>query len=174
LQFRNMLKPELHIAIGLETVHPEVLQKLNKHLTLDDFRNSVDYLTKNGIKSRAFILLKPPFLSEAEGVYWAKKSMDFAFDVGIECCTVIPVRSGNGTVDKLMDMGQYSPSSIESLEEVLDYGINLNVGRVFADTWDLRLFSKCDECIESRIERITKINLEQRISNNISCSCCNF
>lgn len=118
--------------------------------------------------------LSPHFLSEDEGIYWAKKSLEFAFEVGIECCTVIPVRSGNGAMDKLMEMGQYSPPSIESLEEVLDYGINLKAGRVFADTWDLKLFSKCNECIESRIERITKINLEQRISDSISCNCCNF
>lgn len=174
LQFRDMLKPELEVAIGLETAHPEVLRKLNKHVTLDDFEYSVRFLTRNEIRTRAFILLRPPYLSESEGIIWAKKSIDFAFNVGVECCIVIPVRAGNGAMDKLKDMGQFSPPSIESLEEVLDYGINLNVGRVFADTWDLKLFSTCDECIESRIERITKINLEQRISDSISCSCCNF
>jgi len=174
LQFRNMLKPELEVAIGLETVHLEVLRKLNKHLTLDDFIYSVKFLLQNGIRSRAFILLRPPYLSESEGIIWAQKSIDFAFNVGVECCIVIPVRAGNGAMDKLMDMGQFSPPSIESLEEVLDYGINLNVGRVFADTWDLKLFSTCDECIKSRIDRITKINLEQRMSDSISCSCCNF
>lgn len=174
LQFRNMLKAELQIAIGLETIHTEILRKLNKHVSLDDFEYSVRCLTRNEIRTRAFILLRPPYLSESEGIIWAKKSIDFAFNVGVECCIVIPVRAGNGAMDKLKDMGQFSPPSIESLEEVLDYGINLNVGRVFADTWDLKLFSTCDECIESRIERITKINLEQRISDSISCSCCNF
>ena len=138
------------------------------------YKRQIRFLTRNKIRTRAFILLRPPYLSESEGIIWAQKSIDFAFSVGVECCIVIPVRAGNGAMEKLKDMGQFSPPSIESLEEVLDYGINLNFGRVFADTWDLKLFSTCDECIESRIERITKINLEQRISDSISCSCCNF
>ena len=31
---------------------------------------------------RAFILVRPPFLSEDEGLEWAKRSLDFAFAAG--------------------------------------------------------------------------------------------
>ena len=123
LRFRDMLKPELEVAIGLETVHPEVLVKLNKQMTLDDFSNSVSYLIKNRIRSRAFILLRPPFLSESEGVIWAKRSIDFAFEVGVECCAVIPVRPGNGAMDMLMKKGDFRLPDIHSLEKGLEYGI---------------------------------------------------
>ena len=37
LRFRDMLKPELHIALGLETVNREVLGELNKKMTPEDF-----------------------------------------------------------------------------------------------------------------------------------------
>lgn len=171
LRFKEMLKSELQVAIGLETVHPEILQKLNKQMTLDDFRKSVSYLTQNGIKSRAFILLRPPFMSETEGVYWAKKSIDFAFGVGVECCTVIPVRAGNGAMDLLMEKGDFSLPEIHSLETVLEYGIGLNAGRVFADIWDLGLFSSCKKCIDERTGRLTNMNLSQKIANRITCSC---
>src|SRR5262249_14860635 len=30
--------PQLEVALGLETVHPEILPRLNKQMTLDDFR----------------------------------------------------------------------------------------------------------------------------------------
>ena len=43
--FRDMLKPELQVAMGLETVHPEILRKLNKRMTLEDFENTVKFLT---------------------------------------------------------------------------------------------------------------------------------
>ena len=125
LKFRDMLKPELQIAMGLETVNPDILQKLNKQMTLDDFSNSVSFLTKNGITSRAFILLRPPFLSESEGIYWAERSIDFAFSTGVECCTVIPVRAGNGAMDQLLKKGDFTPPDIHSLETVLEYGIGL-------------------------------------------------
>jgi radical SAM enzyme (TIGR01210 family) len=92
LRFRDMLQAELQIAIGLETVHPEILRKLNKHVSLEDFRHSVQFLSKSNIKTRAFILLRPPYLSESEGILWAQKSIDFAFSVSVECCIIIPVR----------------------------------------------------------------------------------
>ncbi len=103
LRFRDMLKPELQVAMGLETVHPEILRKLNKRMTLEDFENTVKFLSSHKIQSRAFILLRPPFLSEAEGIHWAERSLDFAFGAGVECCTVIPVRPGNGAMDELME-----------------------------------------------------------------------
>ena len=171
LLFRDMLKPELEVALGLETVHPEIIRKLNKRMTLEDFANTVSYLTGNGIRTRAFILLRPPFLSEAEGVYWAERSIDFAFQVGVECCTVIPVRAGNGAMDLLHDEGDFTPPQIQSLEKVLEYGIGLRAGRVFADTWNLGLFSDCNECIGRRTDRITAMNLQQEVLTPVDCTC---
>ncbi len=171
IRFKDMLKPELQVAIGLEIVQPEILKLLNKKMTLEDFSNAVNFLTKNEIQSRAFILLRPPFLSESEGIYWAKKSIDFAFDAGVECCTVIPVRAGNGAMELLMKSGNFSLPSIYSLETVLEYGISLHTGRVFADVWDLELFSRCNKCIDQRIKRITNMNLNQRMEKGVTCIC---
>ncbi len=171
LGFRDMLKPELQVAVGLETVHPEVLSKLNKNMTLEDFGKSIDFLSQNKISSRAFILLRPPFLTENEGVYWAKKSIDYAFKRGVECCTIIPVRGGNGAMERLHKKGQFEVPKIESLEAVLEYGIELQSGRVFADVWDLSLFSNCDLCLEAKTQRLNAMNLTQAINPNISCDC---
>lgn len=171
LRLRDMLKPELQVALGLETVHPEILPKLNKQMTLNDFSKSIDFLTQNEMLSRAFILLRPPFLSETEGIYWAKKSIDFAFSNGVECCTIIPVRAGNGALDLLMEKGDFNMPDIHSLESVLEYGISLNTGRVFADTWDLELFSNCNTCFDKRVERLTTMNLDQRITDPVNCLC---
>ena len=171
LDFKNMLKPRLEVAIGLETVNPEVLRKLNKKMTIDDFRNAVSFLTINGISSRAFILLRPPFLSENEGIEWAERSLDFAFNCGVGCCTIIPVRGGNGAMEELQKAGSFTPPNIRSLEHVLEYGINLNEGRVFADVWDIELFSDCEECTVKRKERIISMNLSQEIAGSIVCRC---
>lgn len=171
LRFRDLLEPELEVAVGLETVHPATLLKLNKQMTLEDFSNSIHFLNKNRIQSRAFILLRPPFLSESEGIYWAKRSIDFAFEAGVECCTVIPVRAGNGAMDLLLKNGDFSLPNIKSLETVLEYGIGLGAGRVFADVWDIELFSDCDKCIDQRTSRLTSINLNQKIGQPVICKC---
>lgn len=171
LKFRDMLAPDLHIALGLETANPGILKILNKQMTPDDFARASGFLAENKISSRAFILLRPPMLSEAEGIYWAERSIDFAFDSGIECCTIIPVRAGNGIMDKLMEQGEFFLPDIRSLERVLEYGISLKRGRVFADTWDLGLFSKCEKCSKKRTDRLVEMNLTQKGLPPVVCSC---
>ena len=46
-------------------------------------------------------------MSEEEGVHWAKRSLDLAFEAGVDCCTIIPVRPGNGAMDLLMKNGKF-------------------------------------------------------------------
>jgi len=171
LKFRDMLEPELQVSIGLETVNPDILKKLNKQMSIEDFASAVSFLSEQKIASRAFILLRPPWLNEEDGVFWAERSIEFAFKAGVECCTVIPVRAGNGAMDFLMENGEFSPPDIHSLEIVLEYGIGLKKGRVFADTWDLGLFSKCPKCLEMRIARLSDMNLTQEMVPPVNCSC---
>ena len=82
IDFRDLLDgaSKLEIALGLETVHEDVLARLNKQMTLDDFREAAQFLEKNEIALRAFILLKPPYMEEPDCVDWALQSIEFAFD----------------------------------------------------------------------------------------------
>ena len=140
-------------------------------MDLADFGHCVSYLASHGITTRAFILLRPPFLSEAEGILWAKKSIDYAFSVGVATCIVIPVRSGNGALDVLTVNNYFAQPDIKSLETVIEYGIRLKAGLVFADLWDIDRFSSCDKCLDMRRKRLIQMNLHQKIYPQISCSC---
>jgi len=171
LQFGDMLHGKLEVAIGLETAHPEVLQKLNKRMSLAEFEKCVKFLSLHGISTRAFTLLRPPFLTEKEGVFWAKRTLDFAFAAGVECCVVIPTRAGNGAMDWLQLHGYFEPPALSSLEKVMDYGLNLKSGRVFADMWDLEIFSNCPHCFSERKNRLKSMNLQQVNPPIIECIC---
>lgn len=171
LHFRDMLNATLQVAIGLETVHPEILSLLNKRMSTDDFRKAVLFLKQNEIESRAFILHQLPFLTLEEGSEWTRKSIDFAFDSGVECCILIPLRAGNGAMDELKQRGDFQLPTVSSLESVLEYGLGLKRGRVFADLWDLEIFSDCDKCLDGRKQRIKTMNFSQKIQNLIVCSC---
>lgn len=74
-------------------------------------------------------------------------------------------------MEKLMENGEFNSPSINSLETVLEYGIGLGNSRVFADVWDLGLFSNCNKCVDQRIDRITAMNLSQNITDQIICTC---
>lgn len=175
LRFRDLLAErnvQLEVAMGLETIHPEVLPRLNKQMTTDDFAKAAKFLTSEGIRTRAFILLRPPFMTEAEGVTWAHRSIEFAFDCGVDCCAVIPTRGGNGIMEQLAIDGSYAPPALASLEEVLEDGLKLSRGRVFVDLWDARKFSKCSQCVEARVARLQRMNLIQQPEAGIVCDAC--
>jgi hypothetical protein len=74
-------------------------------------------------------------------------------------------------MDHLLAEGKFTRPDIRSLEKVLEYGINLHAGRVFADLWDLKLFSKCEKCFDARISRLNEMNLSQSVQPEVDCSC---
>jgi archaeosine synthase beta-subunit len=159
LAFRDAIAPaRLEIAIGLETANPVLLEKLNKRMTVTDFERAAAFLRAHQIALRVFILVRPPFLTEEEGVYWACRSLDLATDCGADFSALIPTRAGNGALEALATSGDYAPPSIASLETCLDYGLRLKKGRVTADLWDIERFIMDP----SDIDRIQKI----RVRNN--------
>lgn len=175
LRFAEMLSgqaAQLEVAMGLETVHPTVGPRLNKRVTLDQFAQAAERLRSNGIALRVFILVKPPFLDEEEALYWAQRSLDFAFDCGATVAALIPTRPGNGAIEALAQSGDFSPPRLATLEAALDYGVALGRGRVFADLWDLERFSDCARCFPSRQARLSAINLQQEIPPMIRCQSC--
>jgi radical SAM enzyme (TIGR01210 family) len=149
-RFRDLLDGRLEVAMGLETAQPEVLERLNKRMTLDQFQQAAERLRRESIALRAFVLVKPPFTSEEEARHWACRSIDFAFDCGAGAISLIPVRAGNGAMDELQRAGQFSPPKLSTVLEVFEYGLRCQRGRVFVDLWELE------------DERLRRMNLEQR------------
>ena len=168
LRFQSLLAGQLEVAIGLETVHPTLLARLNKQFTVADFHRAAAFLADHSIALRVFLLLRPPFMSEAEGLVWAKRSLDTAFDAGAEVCCLIPTRGGNGAMETLTEQGLFSPPSLVSLEAAQEHGLRLGQGRVFADLWDIEKFHTC-QCSPVRAARLNEMNRTQRIPPPILC-----
>ena len=171
-RFRDLLTGDLEVAIGLESIHPAVLPRLNKQMSLSDVSGAVSRLRVGGIHVRAFVLLRPPFLGEAEGIEWALRSIEFAFEAGVECCAVIPTRTGNGILEELEAAGHFTPPAFESMEAVLTAGLELNRGRVFVDLWDCERFYRCQQCGPMRKQRLHQMNLTQTLQPPIQATCC--
>jgi radical SAM enzyme (TIGR01210 family) len=172
LDFNEKLNGKLEVAMGLETIHPEVLPKLNKQLSPEDFKVAADFLRSLDIDIRAFILLNPPFLTgERENIEWTIKTVQFAFDCGVGCCSIVPTRSGNGIMETLQEQGYYVPPSLNALEMVFEKALELKQGQVFVDSWDIDFISKCPHCFEARKNRLNQMNLKQKFYEPIACSC---
>jgi uncharacterized Fe-S cluster-containing MiaB family protein len=121
--------------------------------------------------ARAFILLNPPFLTDQkENIEWTLKAVQFAFDCGVGCCSIIPARAGNGIMEALKNKGEYVPPVLSALEEVFETALGLQGGRVLADTWDIGFISECPHCFEARKQRLETMNLTQTIHEKIYCN----
>jgi radical SAM enzyme (TIGR01210 family) len=172
LRFRDRLKCRLEIAMGLETVHPDILAKLNKRMTLDQFSTAAAFLRAHNIDLRVFILVQPPFIPSHEAVRCAQRSVDFAFDCGATVVTLIPTRGGNGAMETLTANQQFSPPRLETLEASFSYGLDLKRGRVFADLWDADKIPSCPTCRIPRISRLHQMNLVQSNLPPARCQSC--
>jgi len=166
-----MLGGRLEVAMGLETAHPDVLEKLNKRMTAGMFQGAAEMLREMEVDLRVFILAKPPFMSDDAARSWGKRSIDFAIECGAGVVSVIPTRVGNGGMDELARQGAFAEPNLELLEDIVDYGVGLAGSRVFADLWDLRRFSKCPKCFDARQERLHRMNCTQRVLARVECEC---
>lgn len=172
LRFRDRLSGQLEIAMGLETANPAVLEKLNKRLTLDRFRAAAEFLLRDKIDLRVFILVQPPFQRSEEALHWAQRSLDFAFDCGATAASLIPTRGGNGAMEALAASRDFTPPPLARLEDAVVYGLSLHRGRVFSDLWDLPRPIDCPACRDSRVARLRRMNLTQTIAPRIVCAAC--
>jgi radical SAM enzyme (TIGR01210 family) len=173
VRFRDLLSGLLEVAMGLETAHPQVLERLNKRMTLDQFSAAAAFLRSHTIDLRVFLLVPPPFMDQGESLLWTKRSLDFAFDCGATAATLIPTRAKNGAMEELAKAGEFTPPRLSVLEAAMEYGIGLKKGRVFADLWEIPDESRgCAACFAARVERLRQMNFGQQILPPVLCARC--
>jgi radical SAM enzyme (TIGR01210 family) len=164
--------PTLEVAMGLETAHPDALDRLHKRLTLERFRHSAGQLRSHGVALRVFVLVNPPFIPAADQDAWLRQSVDFAFDCGATVVSLIPTRPGNGAMEELSRLGLFVVPRLRDVERAAASALARTRGRVFADLWDLDRFADCTACIDARRSRLRRMNLEQRVVAPVTCSTC--
>lgn len=172
LRFKELVPGQLEVAMGLETVHPDALEKLNKRMTVKQFAAAAEYLRQHQIALRVFLLVHPPFIPPGEAHDWLARSLKFAFDAGATVVSLIPTRAGNGALEGLALQGLFRPPRLSELEDALDLGLGMGWGRVFADLWDLQKFSACDKCLPARSLRLRRMNHSQTVEGRTSCPIC--
>jgi archaeosine synthase beta-subunit len=183
LRFRDLISGELEVAIGLETAHPQVLEKLNKRMTLDQFAEAAEFLRRNQIALRGFLLVNPPFIKPAEALEWTLRGVEFALQCGAGVITLIPTRAGNGALEMLAQQGEFMSPRLSDLEEAFEKSLALlkrnhvasqspSPTRIFADLWDIEKFSECSKCFPSRLLCLRDMNNTQKIQAKVVCAHC--
>ncbi len=107
-----------------------------------------------------------------EALPWAERSVAHAFERGAEHVSLIPVRAGNGEMERLERRGSFTRPTLEQIEETLDRCLELGPGVVTVDLWDAERFAACRRCLGDRIARLGRINASGRGEPRIDCPEC--
>ena len=172
LEFAHALVGRLEVGIGLETVHPRAMAELNKRLDLARFDAAARFLAAEGIDLRTFALLGAPYVPDDESVEWTVRTVEHAVACGAAVVSIIPVRGGNGEMERLRALGAFTPPTLSQLEAVLDRCVGLGRTVVTVDLWDVDALATCPACRVRRIERLVRMNLSGHTEPRIACDVC--
>jgi archaeosine synthase beta-subunit len=172
LAFARQLRGRLEVAVGLETIHPEAAARLNKRLDRPRFDAAARLLADNGIELRVFVLVGAPHVPLAESVDWTIRTVEHAVAQGASVVAIIPVRGGNGELERLQSLGEFTPPSLSQLEAALDGCLHFTECVVSADTWDVEMFAACGACRVARGDRLRRINLTGQPEARVDCAEC--
>jgi Predicted Fe-S oxidoreductase len=172
LEFAARLDGRLEVAMGLETVHPVAMAELNKRLDLVQFERSARFLSDNGMDLRVFVLLGAPHVPYEESVEWTVRAVEHAARCGAAVVSIIPVRGGNGEMERLAQLGHFTPPTLSQLEEALDRCLTVVDTVVTADLWDAQRLPACEACRAARTERLARLNVGGRAEARVACARC--
>lgn len=172
LEFARLIPGRLEVAVGLETIHAAAAAQLNKRLDLARFDSAARFLSDNGIDLRVFVLLGAPYVPVNETVAWTVRTVEYAVQRGASVVSIIPVRGGNGELERLQGLGHYTTPTLLQLEESLDISLQFTSAVVTADLWDVDRLPACEQCRAQRVERMRRVNVSGSAAPRVSCGVC--
>jgi len=159
LEFAALLGGRLEVAVGLETIHPVAMRHLNKRLELPRFDRAAAFLLEHNMDLRVFVLLGAPHVPAAASIEWTVKTVEYAAARGARRIAIIPVRGGNGELERLEALGDFVPPTLAQLEFALEQCRGITSAVVTADLWDIERLPGCASCRSQRVARIQTMNL---------------
>ncbi|MEE6209372.1 archaeosine biosynthesis radical SAM protein RaSEA [Salarchaeum sp. III] len=169
---------ETDVAVGLETANDRVRHDcVNKYFDFADFEDAALEAKEADAGVKAYLLMKPPFLSEGEAVQDMKDSIRACADV--EGCHTVSMNPCNvqryTMVDQLHFRGGYRPPWMWSICDVLESTADADA-IVVSDPvghGSDRGPHNCGECDDLVQEAIKDFDLRQdpSVFSEVSCEC---
>lgn len=170
----------VEIGMGLESISDTVRRMcINKGFTLKEFSDAVKVAMSHNIGTRAYVLLKPPFLTERDSLLDSARTIQEAARMGVTTVSVNPVDVQRHTlVEDLWSAGAYRPPWLWTLVEILGrcrHNVNKDIPIVCdpVAAGKARGVHNCGVCDAAFVEAIRAFSLDQdpRHLENLSCSC---
>jgi radical SAM enzyme (TIGR01210 family) len=155
---------DLEVAIGLESANDRVLRySVNKGFTFSDYEKAATNIARAGARVRTYLLLKPPFLTEAEAMEDAiasARKVDHLSDT----ISINPVNVQKRTlVERLWKQWAYRPPWLWSVLHVLGEISTLDA-RIVCDPaggGKERGAHNCGGCDGAALEAVRRFSMSQ-------------
>ncbi len=170
------LPKNLTVALGLESSNEEVLKTcINKGFTAAQSREAGMRLKAAGLTVRTYLLLKPPFLNERNGMNDAVASARFADPFSDEI-SINPLNIQHGTyVERLWKRGEFRSPWIWSLIEVmktLSGTVNARLMSSPSGGGSQRGVHNCGKCDGEALAAVERFSFSQDPADlEVSCEC---
>jgi radical SAM enzyme (TIGR01210 family) len=177
---KSLRDTEIELGIGLESSNDLIRSIcINKGFSREDFSHAVEIARSQDIGVRAYVLLKPPFLTERDALLDATQTIQDAAAMGVTTISLNPVNVQRYTlVERLWSRGEYRPPWLWTVLEVLkrssdSVGASLRIVCDPVAAGKLRGTHNCGVCDESVSQAIGKFSLVQDASvlEGPNCGC---
>lgn len=173
----KMHADRLEVAIGLETSNDTIRNNsINKNFLFKDFVRASEAAKVHGVTTKAYLMMKPPFISERDALEDMVKSvMDAAPYAGTISMNLCNVQRGT-LVDELFHRKAYRPPWLWSVVEVLKRVHGKTGSIVTSDplaAGQPRGPHNCYKCDPEFADAIRKYSLTQDVSvfDGLDCDC---
>jgi radical SAM enzyme (TIGR01210 family) len=180
-RLRSILgEKRIELGVGLESINETVRQLcINKGFNNEDFVKSVEIARGENIGIRAYVLLKPPFLTERDAILDTKETIQRAVELGVTTISINPVNVQKMTlVEYLWKRDLYRPAWLWSLVEILlesreNIVPSVNIVCDPVAGGKIRGIHNCGSCDKEILQAIREFSISQNPSklSTLSCDC---
>jgi len=168
----------LKVGIGLECVSDIVREKcVHKGFSLEDYEKAVDVLRNHDVRVLTYVLLKPVFLSEAEAIEEAVKTIGYAFKHGSDEVALESSFVQEDTImHKLFQKGEFKPpwlwSIIEVVRRTYHFGF-VQVGGFTDEPPPIAIPNNCPKCSSTILKALQNFREQHDliVFEGLRCEC---
>lgn len=172
----------LIVGIGLQSADDFIRNVcINTTCTKEQFERASHLLWENGYTAKAYLMIKPPFLTESEAVAETVQSIQYVSSIGYEDVSICPTRIAPYTVvAELARRGLYTPPSLWTTIDILEEVSGDNHARARVACLDVdgkdedTVYPRnCPSCTQVILNALKTFNMTRDLSiiNSLDCSC---
>jgi radical SAM enzyme (TIGR01210 family) len=174
---KHVSSAEFEIGIGLETSNDLVRETaINKGFTFDAYKKAARLLKKHKMRTKTYVLMKPPFLTEKEALQdclqTTKDTVSYADMISLNPTNV----QRHTMVEYLWNRGHYRPPWLWSIVEFLLQSKKITDALVKCDVvggGNIRGPHNCGRCDQIVLQAIKEFSLTQKpgVFKGLTCDC---